>query len=173
MKGFQDHTIEPFPLLIKEKHRVEINYPRLAENIEQHVKEELSGQFISCLEPVTEQVSPGISQPASVLHPSVHSENITRRVSRNKGQELISYQLSSPDYKFCDPVGLYMELCFPKALEPADLFTLSSFGGIVSVPSHVLVLLSYFLSLLWIICSKEKDHITRQSRWLWWKFAFT
>jgi len=43
MNDFQDHTIQPFPLLIKEKHWVEINYPRLAENIEQHVKEELSG----------------------------------------------------------------------------------------------------------------------------------
>jgi hypothetical protein len=77
MKDFQDHTIEPFPLLIKEKHWVEINYPRLTESTEQHVKEELSGQFISCPEPVIEQVSPGISQPASVLHPPVHSENIT------------------------------------------------------------------------------------------------
>jgi hypothetical protein len=66
-----------------------------------------------------------------------------------------------------------MELCFPKALELVDLFTLSSFVGIVSVPSHVLVLLSYFLSLLWIIYGKEKDHITRQSGWLWWKFYFT
>ena len=54
MKDFQDHTIEPFPLLIKEKHRVGINYPRLAENTEQHVKEELSGHFISCPEPVIE-----------------------------------------------------------------------------------------------------------------------
>jgi hypothetical protein len=66
-----------------------------------------------------------------------------------------------------------MELCFPKALELVDLFTLSSFGGIVSVPSHVLILLSYFLSLLWIICSKEKDHINKQSGWLWWNFSFT
>jgi hypothetical protein len=48
-----------------------------------------------------------------------------------KRQEVISYQLSFPDYKFCDPVGLYMELCFPKALEPAKLFILSSFRGIV------------------------------------------
>jgi hypothetical protein len=173
MKYFQDHTIEPFPLLIKEKHWVEILYPRLAENTEQHVKEELSGQIISCPEPVIEQVSLGISQPASVLHPPMHSENMTRWVSHNKGHELISYQLSSPDYKFCDPVGLYIKLCFPKALELAYLFTLSSFGGIVIVKIHVLVLLSYFLSLLWIICSKEKDHITRRSGWLWWKFAFT
>jgi hypothetical protein len=54
MKYFQDHTIEPFPLLIKENHWVEISYPRLTENTEQHVKEELSGQFISCPEPVIE-----------------------------------------------------------------------------------------------------------------------
>jgi hypothetical protein len=151
MKYFQDHTLEPFPLLIKEKNWVEIIYPRLAENREQHVKEEISGQFISYPEPVIKQVSPGIIQPALVLHPPMHSENITQWVSRNKGQELISYQLSSPDYKFCDLVGLYMEMCFPKALERADLFTLSSFGGIVSVPIHVHVLFSYFLSLFWII----------------------
>jgi hypothetical protein len=30
-----------------------------------------------------------------------------------------------------------MELSFTKALEPAKLFILSSFGGIVSVPKHV------------------------------------
>jgi hypothetical protein len=39
-------------------------------------KEELNGQFISYSEPVNKQVSPGISQPASVLHPPIHSENI-------------------------------------------------------------------------------------------------
>jgi hypothetical protein len=91
MKDFQDHTIEPFPLLIKEKHWVEINYPGLAENTERRVKEEISGKFISCLEPVIKQVSPSISQPTSILHPPMHSKNITRRVSRNKGQGLISY----------------------------------------------------------------------------------
>jgi hypothetical protein len=77
MKYFQDHIVDPFPLLIKEKHWVEINYPRLVENIEKHVKEELSGKFISYPQPIIEQVSLGINQPASVLHPPVHSENIT------------------------------------------------------------------------------------------------
>jgi hypothetical protein len=136
-------------------------------------KEELNVQFISCPKPVSEKISPGISQPAFVLHPPVYSENIERRVRNNEGHEVISYQLSFPDYKFFDPVGLYMELCFPKALEPANLFILSSFGGIVSVPRHVFFMLSYFLYLLWIICSKEKNYITEQSGWLWWKFAFT
>jgi hypothetical protein len=94
-------------------------------------------------------------------------------VSNDEVQEVFSYQLSFPDYKFFDPVGLYLELCFPQALEPAKLFILSSFGGIVSVPRHVFFMLSYFPYLLWIICSEEKNHITTQSGWLWWKFAFT
>jgi hypothetical protein len=76
MKYFQDQTIDPFPLFIKEKHWVEISHPGPAEDTEQHVKEELSGQFFSCPEPVNEQISPSISQPASVLHPHVHSEKI-------------------------------------------------------------------------------------------------
>jgi hypothetical protein len=38
MKNFQDHTIDPFPLYIKEKHCVEINHPRLAEDTKQYVK---------------------------------------------------------------------------------------------------------------------------------------
>jgi hypothetical protein len=132
-----------------------------------------NAEDIPVLETVSEKISPGISQPASVLHPPVYSENIERWVSNNEVQEVISYQSSFPDYKFCDPVGLYMELCFPKALEPAKLFILSSFRGISSVPIHVFFMLSYFPYLLWIICSKEKNYITEQSGWLWWKFSFT
>jgi hypothetical protein len=99
--------------------------------------EEINGKFISCPELVNEQISPRTSQPTSFLHPPIHYERIGRQVSNNEVQEVISYQLSFPDYKFCDPVGLYMELCFPKSLEPAKLFILSSFGGIVSIPRHV------------------------------------
>jgi hypothetical protein len=145
---------------------------------------ELKVEFVCCsykgntkdilvLETVSEKISPGISQPASVLHPPVYSEDIERWVSSNEVHEVISYQSSFPNYKFCDPVGLYMELCFPKALEPAKLFILSSFRGISSVPIHVFFMLSYFPYLLWIICSKEKNYITEQSGWLWWKFSFT
>jgi hypothetical protein len=60
-----------------------------------------------------------------------------------------------------------MELRFPKALEPAILFILSSFGGIFSVPKHVFIFLSYFPYLFWIICSEKKNYITKQSGWLW------
>jgi hypothetical protein len=63
-------------------------------------------------------------------------------VRNNEVKEVISYQFSMPYYKFYDPVELYMELSFTKALETANLFILSSFGGIFSVPKHVFVLLS-------------------------------
>jgi hypothetical protein len=122
--------------------------------------DELNVQFISCLEPVNEKISPGISQPASILYPPVHLEDIRRRVSNDQVKEVFSYELSFPDYKFFDHVGLYLEMCFPQALEPEKLFILSSFLGTVSILGHVLYMLSYFPYLLWIICSEEKDHIT-------------
>jgi len=135
--------------------------------------EELNVQFISFPEPVNEQISPGAIQPTLVIQPLVHFKNIKQKVGNNEGQEVISYQLIFPDYKFCDLVGLYMELFFPKALEPPKLFILSSFGGIVSVTIHVFFMLPYFLYLLWIIGSEEKNYITDQSGWLLWNFSFT
>jgi hypothetical protein len=126
MKYSQDQNIDLFPLFIKEKHWVEINHPGPTEDTEQHVKEEISGQFFSCPEPINEKISPSIIQPTSVLHPPVHSENIKLRLSQNEGQELISFHLSSPNYKFFDPGGLYMEMCFPKALEPMCSFSFFS-----------------------------------------------
>jgi hypothetical protein len=114
MKDFQDHTIEPFPLFIKERHWVEINHPGPAKYTEQHEKEDLNVQFISCPEPVNEKISPGIDHPASILHPPIHSESIKQRVRNNEEQELIYYHLSSRHCKFCDPMGSYMELCFQK-----------------------------------------------------------
>jgi hypothetical protein len=94
-------------------------------------------------------------------------------VNNDEIKEVISHHLRVPYYKFYDPMGLYMELSFPKALQPAKIFILSSFGGIFSDPKHVFFLLSYFPYLLWNICSEEKNYITRQFGWLWWKFAFT
>jgi hypothetical protein len=76
--------------------------------------EELNVQFISYLEPVNESISPGVSQPASFLHPPIHSENIKRRVRNNEGHEVISYQLSFPDYKFCDLGGYIWSYFFQK-----------------------------------------------------------
>jgi hypothetical protein len=88
-------------------------------------KEELNVQLISCLEPVYEKISPGIGQPASLLYPPVHSMNIKRQVSNNERKEVIYDQLSMHDYKFYDLVGLYIELSFPKSLEPAHVNVLN------------------------------------------------
>ena len=153
----------------------ETSYSQLADVIraDKGEMEELKVQFISYHEPKNEKVLPGINRPASFLYPPVHSKNIERQVRNQEAREVISYKLSFPDYKLSDPLGLYMELCFPKSLEPARIFILSSLRGMVGVPNHVLILLSYFPNLLWIICNEEKNYITRQSGWLWWKFAFT
>jgi hypothetical protein len=61
MKDFQDQTIDPFSLFIKEKHWVEINHPGPTKDIEKHLNEELSGKFISCPGPVNEKISLGRS----------------------------------------------------------------------------------------------------------------
>jgi hypothetical protein len=105
-------------------------------------KEELNVQLVSYLALVNEKISPKISQPASILYPLVHSKNTKQQVRNNELKEVISNHVSVPYYKFYDPIGLYMELSFPKAFEPTKLFILSSFGGIVSVPKHVFILLS-------------------------------
>ena len=106
MKDFKDHTIEPFPLYIKEEHCVEINHLGPTKDTKQHDREkepsmdiheetscsqlayvigadkgemeELKVQFISYIELGDEKVSPGISWPALVLYPPIHSENIER-----------------------------------------------------------------------------------------------
>jgi hypothetical protein len=52
-------------------------------------------------------------------------------VSNDEIKEVTFYQFSIPYYKFYDPLGLYMELNFPRALKPANLIILSSFGGIL------------------------------------------
>jgi hypothetical protein len=74
MKDFQDQTIDPFPLLIKEKNWVEINHPRPAEDTEHHVKEELSGHFISYPGPVNKQISLDLNRSVSSLYPPENNE---------------------------------------------------------------------------------------------------
>jgi hypothetical protein len=82
-------------------------------------------------------------------------------VSNDEIKEVRFYQFSVPYYKVYDPMGLYMELEFPKALKPAKLIILSSFGGIFSVPKHVFIMFSYFPYLLWIICSEKKSYVNK------------
>jgi hypothetical protein len=85
VQDLQEHTVEPYPLFIKEKHFEEINHPGPTENTEQHNEEhnfslgpvyddyesdpwesreegegEPKGQFISYLEPASEKPLPEI-----------------------------------------------------------------------------------------------------------------
>lgn len=161
MKDFQDCAMELVPLLIEERPRVEIISSKLAVSTEQHKEEGLSQKLISYPEPVFGQVSPGIIQPVSVHRPPVHPEHIMPWANNSKGQEMLYGKLGSPDIRYCDPVGSYMELYFPKALEPIHFFPFSAFGGMDSMLNLVFILLSYLPNLLWSICSKEKDRITK------------
>jgi hypothetical protein len=176
MKDFQYHTIEPFPLYIKEKHCVEMSHPGSVEDIMKHVKEKQPSIdiFVHQLTYVIREGKGVVDQqPTSSFHSPMLSTNIQPYVSSCKVEQDFCYQPSRFYRLFYDPVGLYMELIFQEALEPANIFILSSFGGIVSVPKHVFILLSYFPYHLWIICSEKKSYVTKQSGWLWWKFSFT
>ena len=53
--------------------------------------EELNVHLISFSTLVNEKISPGISQPASILYLPVHSENTNQKVSDNEVKGLISY----------------------------------------------------------------------------------
>ena len=87
-------------------------------------------------------MSSGIGQSASFLHPLVHTEDIVPHVNNRRGQEMFSDQLNSPGIIYCDPVGAYMEGCFPKALEPINLFPFSKFGGMDNMVNLIFICLS-------------------------------
>jgi uncharacterized membrane protein YqaE (UPF0057 family) len=86
---------------------------------------------------------------------------------------MFSNQLNSHGIRYGDPVGSYMELFFPKALEPINLFPFSTFGSMDNMVNLIFICLSYLPSILWSIYGKEKGRITKQYAWLWWKFDFT
>jgi hypothetical protein len=170
MKDFQDHTIEPFPLLIKEKHRVEINYPGPAEDTEQHVKEELSGQFISCPEPVSEQPSSEVSQPASTSHPPALARDIQPCMSSCGIEQSFCYKFSGVCHSFYEPVGEYMQSHFLHDSKPPGLIPLLLSGGKLK---DVIILLSRLFHVLLIIDRVNKLAARKLLEWLWWKFSFT
>jgi hypothetical protein len=112
MKDFQDHTIDPFSLFIKEKHWVEINHPRPSEDTEQHVKEKhpfidiheeiYFPQLADVIRADKEEVD---KQPASTFHSPVLSIDIQPDVSSCKIEHVLCYQPSKFRPLFYDPVG--------------------------------------------------------------------
>jgi hypothetical protein len=59
-------------------------------------KEDLNVQLISCPTLVNEKISPGISQPASILYLPVYSENTKQKMRNNEVKEVIYYRFSVP-----------------------------------------------------------------------------
>jgi hypothetical protein len=111
--------------------------------------------------------------PLSVIQSHVLAEDIKQPVGNFEAEKVTFYQLSMPCHQFHDPVNEYMELHFSNALEPANFIILSAFGGNIGDPKNVFSQLSHFSCFLWIICSEEKNYVTKQFEWLWWKFVFT
>jgi hypothetical protein len=108
VQDFQEQTVGPYPLFIKQDYLEEIIPPRPAEDTkqqdeeqsfpmgpvyddyesdpwesqeEEEPEEQQKEQFISCSEPVNEQPSPEISQPVSTDHPPVPTREIQPCVS--------------------------------------------------------------------------------------------
>jgi hypothetical protein len=111
MKDFQEHAAEPFPLYIEGKHCVEISHPGPAEDPEpsfpiglvyedydsdpweSHEEEgERNEQFISCPKPVSEQPSPRISQPASVVHSPALARDIQPCLNSCRTEHVFCHQ---------------------------------------------------------------------------------
>jgi hypothetical protein len=91
MKDFQDHTIDPFPLYIKEKHCVEIIHLGSTKDIRQHVKEKQPSIEIFCHQ-LTDVIREGKGevdqQPTSAFHSPMLSTNIQPYVSSVKQRRL-------------------------------------------------------------------------------------
>jgi hypothetical protein len=111
MKYFQDHIIEPVPLLIKERPWVEINSTRLAKSTEQCKERGSSGQLISYPEPVCEQVSSGTDQPPSVLRPLVHSEG--------REEDFPVFMVDAPNTPFEEIIEDFLDVLASASNEPA------------------------------------------------------
>jgi hypothetical protein len=111
MKYFQDHIIEPIPLLIKERPWVEINSTRLAKSTEQCKERGSSGQLISYPEPVCEQVSSGTDQPPSVLRPLVHSEG--------REEDFPVFMVDAPNTPFEEIIEDFLDVLASASNEPA------------------------------------------------------
>jgi hypothetical protein len=79
-------------------------------------------QFISCPEPVSEQPSSEVSQPASFSHPPVPTRDIQPCVSSCVTEQVACYKFSGVCRLAYEPVKEYMELYFLHVLKPAQLY---------------------------------------------------
>jgi hypothetical protein len=142
----------------------------ILEESQQEEEKEPEGQSAFCLEPVSEQPPPEISEPTSIIHPPVVIRDIQPQVNSCVAEEGVCRPFSGSCHSFYDPVCKYMEWHFPYALEPPYF---------ISTPAckeelkSVTVLLSRLHHLL-VIIDRRKELLSRKLlEWLWWKFSFT
>jgi hypothetical protein len=102
MKNYCEEINHPWPAEITEQHDEEKNFPTGPvyddyesdpwESQEEEPEEQQEEQFISCSEPVREQPSPEISQPASTSHPPVPTRDIHPCVSSCVAEKAACYK---------------------------------------------------------------------------------
>jgi hypothetical protein len=107
------------------------------------------------------------------IQSSVPVEDITHTISIFETVKVTFHKLIRHYFQFHDPVDEYIELHFSNALEHANLIFLSTSKGNIGDHKDEFIQLSHFPCFLWIICSKEKNLVTKQFEWLWWKLVFT
>jgi hypothetical protein len=133
-------------------------------------KEDLNVHIISSPTLINEQMSPGISKPASILQSPVLATDIQPYVSSCKAEKVFYYQPSKFYHPFYDPIGEYMELHFLNVLNLSSFVIPSTLGGSLK---NVINLLSQFYYLLLISGKVRKFSVMKLLGWLWWKFVFT
>jgi hypothetical protein len=173
MKEFQDHTIEPFPLYIKEQHCVEINHPGSTEDIEQPSLQ-INKPAFTMLEPgsadnikqhmISNEISP---QPCSDLKVaesgSFHGKE---NMSRIFDLQLEQYQAEVFPYGFHDPFSDYME-----SLSSSNVKLFLSNKGWFCCPFELHFCMSWVLSFIF---SRSRISLVNQLLvWLHWKHDFT
>jgi hypothetical protein len=184
MQDFQEHTVDPYPLFIKEnnceeiihleQHDEEKNFPmghvyddyesKPWESQEEELEEQQKGQFISCLEPVSEQPLPNINKISSSSHPPMHTSYIHPCLSIFGVEKAFCYRFHRIFHSFYEPINNYMEWHFLHILETPYFISTSSFEEKLK---GVTILLSRLHHLLVITDRVKELPFKKLLDWLW------
>jgi hypothetical protein len=133
-------------------------------------KEQQKGQFISCLEPVSEKPSSPFNQPALASHPPMPTKYIHPCVRNCVTKQAVCYNFSGVFCLAYDPMKEYTELYFLHVLKPLNFILTSALGGKMK---DVTSLLSQLHHLLLITDRVKEIPVRKLLEWLLWKFDFT
>jgi hypothetical protein len=100
----------------------------LWESQEEEPEKQEKEKFISCSEPVSEQSSPQIIQPALASHPPMSTRDIQPCVRSYVIEQVACYKVSRFFPWSYEPVKEYMELYFLHVLKPPSFILTSALG---------------------------------------------